>query len=402
MKKKFAILGSGMQGTAAAYDLAKHADPEVILMGDVSLENAQTNSDRVNSLVGRSICQPRQVDALDPEALGSFLRGVDVVLSCVPYWMHPRIAAVAVREKTNMVDMGGDTAVAWETLKLDDLAKREGVAIVPDSGLAPGLVNDLASYFMEKLAEVETVKLYCGGLPQNPKPPFNYKLVFNIEGLVTEYSHNADVIRNGKVTQVDTLSELETIRVEGLGEMEAFTTSGGSSTAPYTFEGKLDTYEYKTIRFPGHCERMRTFRDFGFWDDKPVHTRSGEAIPLHVFHKLMGEALRDPADKDMVIVRGVGIGTVGHKRVKMQIDIHEYHDEVTGFTAMERLTGFSTAIYAKHLAEGGCKPGCHRYETAMKGEKFVDEIIKRGIKLKFTEEALDPVTTVNATSIAGN
>jgi lysine 6-dehydrogenase len=385
MSYTYAILGSGMQGTAAAYDLALHGDAESILLGDISLEQAQRNADRVNALVGKNVCTAHEVDALDPEALGKFLDSVDVVLSCVPYWMHPRIAAVAIRHKTSMVDMGGDTAVALETLKLDDQAKAEGVRIVPDTGLAPGLVNDLGNYLMEQFDSTDSVKLYCGGLPQNPRPPFNYKLVFNVEGLVTEYSHSADVIRDGKVIQVDTLAELETIQVDGLGEMEAFTTSGGSSTAPFTHEGKVRNYDYKTIRFPGHCERMRIFKDYGFWSHEPLKTRSGEAIPVEIFHKLMGEALRDPNDKDQVIVRGVGMGVKDGSSKTIQVDIHELHDDKTGFTAMERLTGFSTATYAKHLADQACDPGCHRYETAMTGAKFVDEIQKRGIRLKFIE-----------------
>lgn len=385
MPKTFAILGSGMQGTAAAYDLAMHADPEEIRMGDAHLEQAQKNADRVNGLVGRKICQPYQVDALDPEELGEFLDPVDVLLSCVPYWMHPRVASVAIQHKTHMVDMGGDTAVAWETLKLDEEAKAAGVTIVPDTGLAPGLVNDIGNYLMERLSPVESVKLFCGGLPQNPKPPFNYKLVFNIEGLVTEYSHEADIIRDGKVVQVDTLAELETIEIDGLGVMEAFTTSGGASTAPFTHEGKINSYEYKTIRFPGHCERMRMFRDFGFWGTERVKTRNAEAIPIEVFHTLMGEALRDPNDKDQIIVRGIGVGEENGAPKKIQVDIHEYHDDATGFTAMERMTGFSTATYAKHVADGCCAPGVHRYETAMPGSKFVSEIQKRGIKLNIRE-----------------
>ncbi|MEA2553642.1 MAG: hypothetical protein QOJ65_1818 [Fimbriimonadaceae bacterium] len=388
MKKTFAILGAGMQGTCAAYDLAKFADPEAILMGDLTVEQAQKNADRVNALVGRKICEVRQVDALDPESLHKFLEPADVVLSCVPYWMHPRVAAVAVRAKTSMVDMGGDTNVTWETLKVDDVAKQEGVTIVPDTGLAPGLVNNLGSYFLESLDETESIKLYCGGLPQNPKPPFNYKLVFNIEGLVTEYMHMSDVIRDGKLFHVETLAELETLNIDGLGQMEAFHTSGGASTFPYTHEGKLTTYEYKTIRYPGHCEKMRIFLDFGFWDDKPVKTRSSEVVPRELFCKLMGEALRDPADKDLIAVRGIGVGTQGGKRRKLQIDILDKHDDKTGFSAMERMTGFSTAIYAAHIAGGGCPPGAVRYEQAMTGKKFVDEIQKRGIKLAFSEEDL--------------
>lgn len=388
MKKTFAILGAGMQGTAVAYDLAKFADPEQILMGDADLEQAERNASRVNSLVSRNVCRAHTADALDPECLHKFLEPVDVLVSCVPYWMHPRVASVAVKAGTHMCDMGGDTAVTWETLKHDEDAKAAGVTIVPDTGLAPGLVNNLATYFMEELDETESVKMYCGGLPQNPKPPFNYKLVFNIEGLVTEYSHRADVIREGTVTQVETLDELEKIHIDELGEMEAFTTSGGASTAPFTFEGKVQSYEYKTIRFPGHCAYMRMFRDFGFWDESPVKTRSGEAVPLHLFHKLMGEALRDPADKDLIVVRGVGVGTRGGKRVQLQIDIFEKHDEKTGFTAMERMTGFSTAVYADQMARGRMAPGALRYETAITGKLFLSELQKRGIDLRFTEQDL--------------
>ncbi|HWA81894.1 MAG TPA: saccharopine dehydrogenase C-terminal domain-containing protein [Fimbriimonadaceae bacterium] len=388
MKKTFAILGAGMQGTAVAYDLAKHADPEQILMGDMDLEQAEKNASRVNSLVDRNVCRAHTADALDPESLHKFLEPVDVVVSCVPYWMHPRVAAVAVKAGTHMCDMGGDTAVTWETLKHDEEAKAAGVTIAPDTGLAPGMVNNLAAFFMESLDETESVKLYCGGLPQHPKPPLNYKLVFNIEGLVTEYSHRADVIRNRVVAQVDTLDEVEIIQIDELGEMEAFTTSGGASTAPFTFEGGVDTYEYKTIRFPGHCGMMRMFRDYGFWDEAPVKTRTGDVVPLHLFHKLLGEALRDPADKDLIVVRGVGIGTRNGKRMKLQIDILEKHDDATGFTAMERMTGFSTAIYADQIGKGNMAAGALRYETAMPGKVYVAELEKRGIKLKFSEEAL--------------
>jgi lysine 6-dehydrogenase len=327
MKKVFAILGAGMQGTCAAYDIASFSDPEQILLGDASLEQAEKSASRVNGLVGRNICKACKVDALDPEDLGKFLEAADVLLSCVPYWMHPRVAATAIRSKTSMVDMGGDTNVTWETLKHDDDAKAAGVTIIPDTGLAPGLVNDLACYLMEQFDKTSSVKMYCGGLPQHPKPPFNYKLVFNVEGLVTEYMHKADVIRNGKITQVDTLDELEPLSIEGLGQMEAFTTSGGASTAPYTFEGKLDTYEYKTIRFPGHCERMRIFKDYGFWEDTPVHTRAGEVNPRELFHKLMGEALRDPNDTDQILVRAVGVGTKDGQGKRIQMDIHDKHDE---------------------------------------------------------------------------
>ncbi len=386
MKKTYAILGAGMQGTAAAYDLAKFADPEKILMGDVSLDQAQANSKRVNALLGTAFCEGRQVDAMNPKALAEFFKGVDVVLSCVPYWMHRHIAEVAVDCKVNMLDLGGNTEITLETLKLDDQAKAAGITLVPDTGLAPGLVNSIGLYMIECLDKTDSVKLYCGVLPQNPVPPFNYKLTFNVEGLVTEYDFEAVVLRKGEIKLVPTLSELEDLDVEQLGKMEAFVTSGGTSTAPYTLQGKVDNYEYKTIRFPGHCERIKIFRDFGFWNPEEIEIKGVKIKPREVFYKVFGDALSKFEDLDLCAVRGVGIGTKGGERVKLQVDIFDKQCESTGFTSMERLTGFSMAIHAIEVAHGRVQKGAVRYENSMTGSKFLEELQKRGVHLKFSEE----------------
>jgi lysine 6-dehydrogenase len=385
MSKTFAILGAGMQGTCAAYDLAKFASPARIVMGDVSLEQASANASRVNGLVGHPICEGVSVDALDAGSLTQFLADVDVLLSCVPYWMHPKVAETAIAAGVHMVDLGGDTNVSLETLKLDERAKAAGVSVIPDCGLAPGLVNDLADYLLEQFDETESVRLFCGGLPQNPKPPFNYRLAFNIEGLVTEYDGDADVIRDGKLVKVPTLTEVEPITIAGLGEMECFVTSGGASTAPHALVGKVTTYEYKTIRFPGHAALMKIFKDFGFWSHEPVQTRSGSAVPLEVFCNLMSPRLKDN-DADQILVRAVGIGSKNGLRKKVQLDIHDRQDAATGFTSMERMTGFSVAIYADYVAKGLTQPGCLTYESVMSGSYFVDELQKRGVKIAFSEE----------------
>jgi lysine 6-dehydrogenase len=380
--KTYAILGSGMQGTASAYDLAKFGDADRILMGDINVSVSQRNSERVNQLVGRAVCESFEVDALNESSLASFLEPVDVVLSCVPYWMHPRIVPVAIQTATNMLDMGGDTEVTLETMRFDEAAKAAKVSIVPDCGLAPGLVNNLATYLMSQLDEVDSVNLYCGGLPQNPKPPFNYKLVFNIEGLVAEYTDEAFAIRDGKLTRLETLADLEYIEWPGLGKMEAFVTSGGTSTAPFTFEGKVRNYEYKTIRFPGHCERMRIFLDFGFWGTEPIEVGGVKVRPIDVFHHLMADALRDDEDKDQVLVRAIVYGTQNGTPQKLQIDIHDHYDDATGFSAMERMTGFPTSIYAIEIAKGNVEPGCIRYELAIPGKVVVEELRKRGIPIE--------------------
>ena len=388
MNKTFAILGSGMQGTAAEFDLARFAEPQAILLGDANIAQARLSAKRVNDLVGREICKPSQVDALDPISLAQFLEPVDVLLSCVPYWMHPKIAQVAINTQTSMCDLGGNTDVTRETLAMDELAKTAGVTLIPDTGLAPGLVNSLGLYLLEHLDSAESIKLYCGVLPQHPVPPFNYKLTFNVEGLVAEYDYQAVTLRNGEIVLVDTLDEIEEITLESLGKMEAFTTSGGTSTAPYTFKGRVQNYQYKTIRWPGHCEKMRIFRDFGFWGEELIDVKGVSVKPRDLFCKVFGDALRKFQDLDQCVVRGVGVGIQNGQRVQLQVDIFDRQCEHTGFTSMERTTGFSIAIHAAAIASGKLPTGCLRYETALSGTEFCHEIQRRGVSLKFSEVSL--------------
>ncbi len=377
----YSILGSGMQGTSVAYDLARFGNPHRIVMGDSDKAQAQRAAERVNKLVGSEICQPDHVNALDAEELGSFLSGMDIVVSCVPYWMHPRIAPVAVAAKTSMVDLGGNTDITLATLAAAAGAEAAGVSVVPDTGLAPGMVNNIATYLMESMDEATDVKLYCGGLPQDPKPPFNYKLVFNVEGLVTEYSGEATALRNGEIIHIPTLTELEEVDHPKLGKLEAFVTSGGTSTAPTSFKGRVRNYEYKTFRYPGHCHLMKIFKDFGYWDQAEIETRTGSAVPREVFHTLMGPRLVNDS-KDLVAVRGWAKGVKGGQSVERIVDIVDYHDDATGFTAMERMTGFSTSIYAIEIAQGRVKPGAIPYELAVTGTRYMEELRKRGFDIQ--------------------
>ena len=378
----FAVLGAGMQGTAAAYDLAKFTDSTDIIMADSHFEHARRNSDRVNHLVGMDVCRPCQVDALNPTALRELLEPVDVVLSCVPYWMHPMIAKVAIESNTSMCDLGGNTDVTRETLALDPLAKAAGVTLIPDTGLAPGLVNSIGLYLIEQLDTAESVRLYCGVLPQNPRPPFNYKLTFNVEGLVTEYDYQAVALVNGEIVMLDTLADIEELTIEGFGTMEAFNTSGGTSTAPYTLKNRVQTYQYKTIRWPGHCERMRIFKDFGFWSEDSIDVKGAAVRPKDVFCKVFGPNLAKIQDLDQCVVRGIGVGIKDGMRVRLQVDIHDRQCAETGFTSMERTTGFSIAIHAAAIARRELPAGCLPYETALSGTTFCNEIQRRGIAIK--------------------
>ncbi len=387
MSTTYMILGAGMQGTAAAYDLARFAAPGRLILADRDPSVARASAERVNRLAGTTVAEGVALDALDPSALAASLHGVDVLLSCVPYWMHPGVAAAAIASRTSMLDLGGNLDVTRRTLALDGDAKAAGITLVPDCGLAPGLVNSLALALLERFDAPESVRLYCGVLPQNPRPPFGYKLTFNVEGLVSEYDYEGAILRDGELASIPTLTELETVEDTPLGTLEAFVTSGGVSTAPETFRdlygGTLRTYEYKTFRFPGHCERMRLYKDFGLWreDEVEVATACGpvRVRPKDVFVRVFGEELAKVEDRDQCVIRAVGEGVKAGARASARIEIHDREDEATGFTSMERLTGFSLAIHAAWVAAGEIPQGAVRYERATKGAAFIEALRKRGV-----------------------
>lgn len=400
MSYRYIVLGAGMQGTAVAYDMAKFGEAQQIILADIDLRVAQRAAHRVNRLTRKKLTKAAKVDVKDHQALVRLLKGSDVVLSAVPYYFNVGIAKAAIEARTNMCDLGGSTDIVFEQLKLDRQARRAGITIVPDCGLMPGMGNTLAVYGMSKLKRLGTrckeVHIRCGGLPQKPKPPLFYKLVFNIEGLTKEYTGKAYVLRKGKITQIDALTELEEIELpEPLGRCEAFITSGGTSTCPWTFKGQLDRYEYKTVRYPGHYERIKAIADLGLLSTEPIRLGDVKVVPREIFHKVVAPRMAFPDDKDLVVLRVSCIGEAvagraeDKKRFEALLDVMDFYDEKTGFSAMERTTGFAASIVAIMLAQGKIEKGAVPLEKAIPAEEFVKELAHRGISL--TETIKKPI-----------
>lgn len=386
-RRIYAVLGAGRQGTAAAYDFLRFGEAEEVWLADVERARAEHAVGRLRHLLPQQAGRVHfaTVDANDSEALVEFLQPVRVLLSALPYHMHPQVAVAAVAAGTNMCDLGGSTGMALKVLALDAQARQAGVTLIPDCGLAPGMVNTLAVYGMEGMDVCREVQLRCGGLPQKPRPPLNYKLVFAISGLTLEYFGKAHVLREGKVVEIDTFTELEEIEFPSpVGKCEAFVTSGGASTAPLTFEGKVETYEYKTVRYPGHYAGFKVIKDLGLLDTEPVKVGDVEVIPRELFHRVAAPKLEFPEDRDLVVVRVTCRGIKDGKPITRQFDILDYHDEETGFSAMERTTGFSAAIVGEMMMEGLVPPGAHPLEQAIPGKPFVDALCLRGIPFSET------------------
>jgi lysine 6-dehydrogenase len=375
---KILVLGAGRMGHGAAFDLV-HNSPDVssVTVADFDLKKAES----VASLVGTTRIEARHADASNYEEMVSLFRGHDSTISCVNYWYNELLSRAAIETGSNFCDLGGNNYVVDKQLALDAEAKAAGINIVPDCGLAPGMVSILAMHGAARFDEIEEIHIRVGGLPQNPKPPLDYQLVFSVEGLINEYVEVARVIRDGKVTEVESMTEVESLTFAGFPPLEAFQTSGGTSTLPDTFLGKIRELDYKTIRYAGHCDKFKTIIDLGLCSSDPLLVDFQEVTPRKVFGELLQKHL--PADgPDYVLVRLEFVGkSDGHSK-HMRYDIVDKQDERTGLSAMMRTTAFPASIIAQMMARGEVlERGATPQEKAIDPEKFVPELERRDIRI---------------------
>lgn len=377
---RYVVLGAGRQGLAIAYDLGKFCQASSIIIADRDAGLARRGATRVNLLLKRKLCLPARADASREAELRKLFKGADCVVSAVPYYFNLRAARAAVASKAHFCDLGGNTGVVLRELELYERARRAGVSVVPDTGLMPGMGNTIAVWLMDQLEVPLSVKIRCGGLPQKPKPPLNYKLVFSVEGLINEYFGTAYVIRDGKPQGIPTFSELEEIDLpKPLGRCQAFVTSGGTSTCPWTLAGRVREYDYKTIRYPGHYEKIKALLDLGFFGQEPVRVDGRPVVPRHLSNLLIGRKIDFPKDPDLAVLRVSAFGRLKGKKVEMRFEMIDYQDPKTGFTAMERTTGFPSAIVAHHLVRRLAPAGAVPLELAVNPEMFMEDFKKRGI-----------------------
>jgi lysine 6-dehydrogenase len=387
MEYTYAVLGAGRQGTAAAYDMARWGEAKRVVLADMDLAVANHAAERVNQLIGTKIAEAVQVDVTDTTALKRVLSGMDAFVSAVPYYFNLDITRVALKVKASMCDLGGNTDIARQQHAFDELAREAGISIIPDCGQVPGMGSSLTVYTMGLLDEVTDVFMWDGGIPKNPQPPFNYLLTFHVAGLTNEYAEPAIFLRNGKITQVEPMTELETVEFpDSVGTLEAFVAGGGTSTMPWTFEGKLRTLQNLTLRYPGHFKQLRAFWDLGLWSLDPILVGDNEVVPREVFHALYEPKVTFPNDreksKDIVLVRVKAVGKKAGKPAQAVVELADRFDEKTGFTAMERTTGWDAAIVAEMMAHGVTPRGAGGVESFVPAVLFMNELQRRAFNIK--------------------
>lgn len=385
---KFLVLGAGRMGYAAVYDLIRSPKVEKVVVADMDAKCVKAAVERLND----PKIVPVELDITKESDVIALMKSVDVAISCVPYTNNYELAKAALEAKTHFVDLGGNESVVEKTFLLDELAKERKITIMPDLGLAPGMVSMLAVAAADSLDELYEIRIRVGGLPVESDQFLGYSHVFALEGLINEYAEEVTLIRDGRMMNVPPLSEVETLEFpKPFGELEAFTTSGGISTLPKTYEGKIQHLDYKTIRYKGHCEQIGLLQSLGLMDTEQVKLKGGKVVPRDLLIHLLDKKLAKD-EPDVVLVRVTVTGVKDKEPRQFVWECVEFSDQAEKLSAMMRMTAFPASIIAQMIARGDIKEhGVLRQETSVPVKLFLAEMESRGIHMTMTDRA--PVPT---------
>ncbi len=386
---RFAILGAGLQGSACAFDLLRQEDVERVTLLDRVSEPLPEFLKGLDGKGPGDRLQRWALDFTDPGAVMAVLEDQDVALSAAPYYLNLDLARMSVEAGVHFADLGGNTEIVFRQIEeLDEEAWANDLSVIPDVGLAPGMVNILAAHGIRQLDAAEKVKIYVGGLPEDPEPPLNYQVVYSLEGALDYYTTPSWVLREGERVQVGALDEVELLDFPELGrQLEGFHTGGGISTLPWKYEGQVEMMEYKTLRYPGHAKIMRAIRDLGLLETEPAQVNGYAVVPRDVFVSVVSPRLTKPEAHDLVAMRVIVEGEAGGKKKRLTWDLLDRFDPETGLSAMERTTGFSLTIIGlmqgrdKVLEKGVVTP-----DEAVSADLYIKELAARGIAIHFREE----------------
>jgi len=395
---KLLVIGSGMMGSAAAFDMARTPEVDSITLADADVKRAREVAARVNRITNEKKVRAVALDASDETAAAKLMRGHNAALSAVPYFLNLKLARAAIEARCHFTDLGGNNTVVRQELALSKKAEQRGVAIAPDCGLSPGMASILGGELVRRLGgRADALRLYVGGLPEQPTPPFHYQLVFSVEGLINEYVEPARILRKGKLTTIDPLTEPEDFHIAGFSPLVAFHTSGGTSTLPETFEGRVGECFEKTLRYPGHYDLLCELKELGLFSGEKMKFGKAEIAPRAMMSKIFQGKFASKGP-DVCIMRleahesvnRAGVRGLLGGRLKGRVasfTMVDHYDPKTDMSAMMRTTAFPASIVTQMLASGAiAKRGGVLQERDVPADLFLDEIGKRGIKIEYAME----------------
>jgi lysine 6-dehydrogenase len=395
---KLLVIGAGMMGSAAAFDMARTEQVEAVTLADADGKRAREVAARVNQITGKKKLRAVALQAADEKAAAKVMRGHDATLSAVPYFLNLGLARAAIEARCHFADLGGNNTVVRQELALARKAEQRAVALAPDCGLSPGLASILGGELVRRLGgRADALRLYVGGLPARPTPPFHYQLVFSVEGLINEYVEPARILRKGKLATIDPLTEPEDFHISGFPPLVAFHTSGGTSTLPETFEGRVGECFEKTLRYPGHYDLLCELNELGLFSSEKMKFGNAEIAPRAMMSKIF-EGKFASKGPDVCIMRleaHESVNRAGTRgllggRLKGRVasfTMVDHYDPKTDMSAMMRTTAFPASIVVQMLASGAIsKRGGVLQERDVPAELLLNEVEKRGIKIDYAME----------------
>lgn len=377
---KITVLGAGVVGSAVACDLLRRPDVTHVQVCDAKAGALAALAERLGSPKLRTV----RVDVRDERALAPVLAGSAVVVGCVRSEMNPKLAALALRADAHFCDLGGDDNSVAEVLALETEAAEAGRWVVPNCGLAPGLVNVLVVHGLAQLEAAEAVTMRVGNIPLEATGPLFHRFAYPAERLVEHYVTPALLIRGGEVRAVEALTGLEEVTFGApFGRLEAFYTAGKVSSLPHDLAGRVRTLDYKTLRHPGHAAAMRAVLALGFGEARSIDVRT------HLTYRdLLVRRLRESlggAFRDAVLIRIQIDGSEDGAPRSLTFELVDHYDEATGLSAMQRCTAFPTASVAYLLGRGAVPGGgAAPPERIIPTEPFLEDLAGHGIEVRTT------------------
>jgi lysine 6-dehydrogenase len=392
---KFLVVGAGMMGSAAAYDMARQPDVLSVTLADADLRRAREVAARINHIHGDRKVKAIVLDASNEKSAAHAMKGHDATLSAVPYFLNLGLAKAAIEARCHFADLGGNNTVVRQELALSAKAEKRGVAIAPDCGLSPGMASILGGELVNRLGgRADALRLYVGGLPERPVPPFHYQLVFSVEGLINEYVEPARILRKGKLVMIEPLTEPEEFHMDGFSPLVAFQTSGGTSTLPESFEGRVGECFEKTLRYPGHFDLLCELKALGLFSGEKMKIGNVQIAPRALMSKVFEGKFASKGPDVCIMrleahesVRTPGVRGLLGGRLKGRVatfTLVDHYDPKTDMSAMMRTTAFPASIVTQMLASGAIsKRGAVLQERDVPAEMFLDEMEKRGINIQY-------------------